>query len=67
MEDYTLAMSKQILGESRSKFSTIAGPQGGTTMNGDALKAEGMQEMAELILQLNNYEDGGMPMSFVIG
>ena len=66
MEDYTLAMSKQILGESRSKFATIAGPQGGTTMNGDALKAEGMQEMAELILQLNNYEDGGMPMSFVI-
>ena len=67
MEDYTLAMSKQILGESRSKFATIAGPQGGTTMNGSELKAEGQQEMADLVMQLNNYEDGGMPMSFVIG
>jgi len=67
MEDYTLAMSKQILGESRSKFATIAGPQGGTTMNGSELKAEGQQEMADLVMQLNNYEDGGMPMSFIIG
>ena len=67
MEDYTLAMCKQILGESRSKFSTIVGPQGGTTMNGSELKAEGQQEIAELVLQLHNYEDGGVPMSFIIG
>ncbi len=67
MEDFTLAMCKQILGESRSKFATIAGPQGGTTMNGSELKAEGQQEMADLVLQLHNYEDGGIPMSFIIG
>ena len=67
MEDYTLAMNKEILGESRGKFATIAGPQGGTTMNGAELKAEGQQMMADLILQLNNFEDGGVPMSFIIG
>ena len=67
MEDYTLAINKEILGESRGKFATIAGPQGGTTMNGAELKAEGQQMMADLILQLNNFEDGGVPMSFIIG
>ena len=67
MEDYTLAMNKEILGESRGKFATIAGPQGGTTMNGAELKAEGQQMMADLIIQLNNFEDGGVPMSFIIG
>ncbi len=67
VEDYTLAMCKQILGEARSKFATLAGPQGGTTMNGSELKAEGQQEMADLTTQLQNFEDGGTPLSFVIG
>lgn len=67
MEDYTLGMCKQILGEARSKFATLAGPQGGTTMNGSELKAEGQQEMADLATQLQNFEDGGTPLSFVIG
>ena len=40
IKDYTLAKCKFMLGEARSKFNTIAGPQGGTTLNGDALKQE---------------------------
>ena len=35
IKDYTLAGCKYMLGEARSKFSTIAGPGGGTTLNGD--------------------------------
>ena len=56
-----------MLGEARSKFATIAGPQGGTSLNGDQLKAEGTQELEKLELSMNNNEVGQTPMSFIIG
>jgi len=56
-----------MLGEARGKFNTIAGPQGGTTLNGDALKNEGQAEMDRLELEIGNYSEGGTPHSFVIG
>ena len=40
IKDYTLASCKYMLGEAREKFATIAGPQGGTSLNGSTLKAE---------------------------
>ena len=40
LRDYTFAASKMIIGEAREKFATIAGPQGGTPLNGSSLKAE---------------------------
>ena len=67
IQDYSLALAKYTLGEARSKFSTIAGPQGGTSMNGDTLKAEAQGEMQDLELQLKNYVDGSDPLSFIIG
>src|SRR6056300_977466 len=48
LKDYTLAKCKYMLGEARSKFNTIAGPQGGTSLNGDALKQEAQAEMERL-------------------
>jgi GTPase involved in cell partitioning and DNA repair len=38
-----------IIGEAREKFSTIAGPQGGGSLNGAAMKAEAKTEMDSLI------------------
>ena len=67
IRDYTLATCKIMLGEARSKFATIAGPQGGTSLNGDQLKAEGTQELEKLELSMNNNEVGQTPMSFVMG
>jgi hypothetical protein len=67
IRDYTLAVCKTMLGEARGKFNTIAGPQGGTTLNGDALKSEGQSEMERLDQEINNYLEGGTPYSFVIG
>ena len=67
IRDYTLAVCKTILGQARGKFNTIAGPQGGTTLNGDALKQEGEAEMQRLDLEIINYQEGGTPVSFVIG
>jgi hypothetical protein len=67
IRDYSLAIAKYTLGEARSKFSTIAGPQGGTSLNGDTLKAEAQSEMAALEEDLKNYVDGSDPLSFIIG
>lgn len=67
IKDYTYSMSKYTLGEARSKFASIAGPQGGTQLNGDALKNEAKEEMDKLIEELKLYIDGSAPLSFVIG
>jgi hypothetical protein len=67
LRDYALATCKIMLGEAREKFSQIASPQGGTTLNGAALKSEGKAEIEQLELDLVNYKDGGKPLTFVIG
>jgi len=67
IKDYTLASCKYMLGEARSKFATIAGPQGGSTLNGDALKAEAQQEMEKLDKEVQEAVGGGTGYSFLIG
>jgi hypothetical protein len=67
IHDYMVAACKMIIGEAREKFGTIAGPQGGGTLNGAALKAEAKTEIDSLILQLVNYVDGSQPLTWVIG
>lgn len=67
LEKYTLGLCKQQLGEARSKFSTIAGPGGGTSLNGDTLKSEGMQLVEECMADVGNYITGNDPLSFIIG
>jgi hypothetical protein len=67
LKDYSLATCKIMLGEAREKFATIASPQGGTQLNGAALKAEGKAELDMLEQDLINYKEGGHPLTFVIG
>jgi hypothetical protein len=67
IRDYMVAVSKMIIGEAREKFGTIAGPNGGGTLNGTAMKGEAKAEMDSLITQLVNYVDGSAPLTFVIG
>ena len=67
IKGYTQAMVKKSLGEAREKFATVAGPSGGTVLNGAALKAEAENELERLLQDLSNYVDGGAPMWFVIG
>ena len=50
-----------MLGEARSKFATIAGPQGGGQLNGDTLKNEAAQEMEKLEAEVLK-ETGGGPL-----
>jgi len=67
IKDYTLANCKYMLGEARSKFATIAGPQGGTSLNGDTLKAEAQQEMEKLEQEVSQAVAGGAGYGFLIG
>jgi hypothetical protein len=67
LKDYTLAACKYMLGEARSKFATIAGPQGGSTLNGDALKAEAQSEMEKLESEVSQAVAGGTGYGFLIG
>ena len=67
IRDYMVANCKMIIGEAREKFAQIAGPQGGSTLNGTAMKSEAQTAMDNLITDLKNYVDGSQPLSWVIG
>jgi len=67
IRDFTYAGAKMIIGEAREKFATIAGPQGGTPLNGSSLKAEAQAEMDRLIQDLSMFVDHSEPLSWVIG
>jgi hypothetical protein len=68
LRNYTLAVSKQMLGQARSKFASIAGPgSGGITLNGTALLAEAKEELEKLDKEIDTYVAGGTPYTFVTG
>ena len=67
IKDYTLAACKYMLGEAREKFATIAGPQGGTSLNGASLKAEAQSEMEKLEAEVSLAVPGGTGYAFTIG
>jgi hypothetical protein len=67
IKDYALAQSKLMLGEARGKYATYAGPQGGTTLNGEQLKADALNELAQLEEDLKLYRDGAAGMGIIIG
>ena len=67
IQDYAYSFAKGILGEARSKFASLAGPQGGTQLNGTALIAESKEEMQKLEEDLKTYIDGSVPLTWVIG
>jgi hypothetical protein len=65
--DFILATLKTVIGEAREKFNTIAGPGGGTSLNGTAMKAEGKQLQETLIDELKRYVDYSQPLTWVQG
>lgn len=67
IRDYALAKSKIMLGEAYAKFQSLAGPQGGVTLKGDALKAEGAAELERLETEAAQFLDSHQGMPFIIG
>ena len=65
--DFILSQLKCIIGEAREKFGSIAGPGGGTTLNGTAMKAEGKAGQEALLLDLKNYVDFSQPLTWIQG
>ena len=67
IRDYMVAVCKMIIGEAREKFGTIAGPQGGGTLNGAQMKSEAQAEIEKLTDDLMKLVPGGQGYSFIIG
>lgn len=64
---WTLAQCKMIIGEAREKFATIAGPGGGSSLNGQTMKAEAKEAFLLLEDELKRYVDGSQPLTWIIG
>lgn len=68
LSNYALAMSKFILGEARSKYTSgLPGAGGAIQLNGDSLKAEAQAELEKLKESIHLMEEGNNPLGFVIG
>jgi hypothetical protein len=67
IKDYTLANCKIMLGQAREKFAQIAGPQGGSSLNGSAMKTEGQSDIDRLTTELTTLVAGGIGYTFITG
>jgi hypothetical protein len=67
IRNYMVGNCKLIIGEAREKFSTIAGPQSGSTLNGAAMKSEGLAIMEQGLKDLTNFIDGSQPLYWITG
>jgi hypothetical protein len=67
IKDYSLANCKIMLGQAREKFASIAGPQGGTALNGAAMKSEGQADIERLTTELITAVPGGNGYTWIIG
>ena len=52
---YTYALSKELLGIIRSKYSSMPIPDGEVTLDGEALKTEGREEKTQLLEELRDF------------
>ena len=67
IQDYAYALVMMSIGQAREKFSSIAGPGGGTTLNGTALKTEGQALLDKLDEEIKLFADGGTPLTWITG
>jgi len=67
IKDYTLANCKMMLGQAREKFAQIAGPGGGSSLNGAAMKSEATADLERLTKELETLVSGGSGYTFIIG
>lgn len=67
IKDYTLANCKMMLGQAREKFAQLAGPQGGSSLNGAQMKSEATADLERLTKELETYIPGGTGYSWIIG
>jgi hypothetical protein len=64
LQGWALAELKETLGLIRSKYSSVAGPNGGVTLNGDMLLSEARLDFEDLQRQLLDHEVGNGGQGF---
>lgn len=67
VKDFSLANCKMMLGQAREKFAQIAGPQGGSSLNGAAMKSEAQADLDRLTIELTTLVAGGIGYTFITG
>jgi len=67
LQEYAYSFSKMLLGQAYSKFSQIAGPQGGASLNGASMVSEAKEELLKLEEDLKTYVDGSQPLTWITG
>jgi hypothetical protein len=55
----------EMLGEIRSKYGSVPGPNGGITLNGSDLLVRSNQQQTELLRQITDYEVGNGGVNFL--
>lgn len=58
LQGWALAEVKEMLGMIRSKYSSVPGPNGGLTLNGDMLLSEARIDFEDLLRQITDFEVG---------
>lgn len=64
LQGWAMAELKSMLGMVRSKYSTVAGPNGGLSLNGDALIADAESDFTDLLRQISDFEVGNGGVNF---
>lgn len=67
IRDWAAAQCKMMMGEARSKFQSLGGPQGGVSLNGDSLKNEAKEEFDRLEEEVKTQIDDNYGYTFIIG
>jgi hypothetical protein len=66
IKEYTLALCMKSLGYARGKFSSLPGPSGGTTLNGDKLLQDSTDLMTRLEDEINKNMEGSWTAGGII-
>lgn len=66
LTSYATAKAKQLLGEARSKFQQLAGPNGGVSLNGNEMKSEANEEIIKLEEELKQFVTSTQGMPFIM-
>lgn len=67
IRDWALSECMLMLGRTRGKFGSIAGPQGSFGLDGESYKQEAATMQERLRDDLKKFRDGGTPYGFIIG
>lgn len=67
IRDYALAQCKFMLGQARSLFGGLAGPNGNVTLNGSEMIAQAEKEMERLETEIQQFVTSSKGWPFIIG